>query len=273
MSRNVSGVYALPPGSLVANGDTSDQTDLNTPLTDLEADANVARPIVAGGTGATSASAARTNLGLAIGTDVQAYDADLSAIAGVSSNGLIARTGSGTASARTLTAGAAISITNGDGVSGNPTVAVSGLTTTQVDATTLVDSTDTIASNKSNTKWPTTQAVDDHIPVKLNASGAAPIYAARAWVDFNGVGSTTIKGSGNVSSVTYNAVGDYTINFTTAMSNANYAFSLNASSDGTSNTVIYSAKMISRTASAIRIWTLAANALADFPDVSVVIFR
>lgn len=273
MSRNVSGVYALPPGSLVVNGDTSDQTDLNTPLTDLEADANVARPIVAGGTGATSASAARTNLGLAIGTDVQAYDADLSAVAGVSSNGLIARTGSGTAAARTLTAGSAISITNGDGVSGNPTVAVSGLTTTQVDATTLVDSTDTIASNKSNTKWPTTQAVDDHIPVKLNASGSAPIYASRAWVDFNGVGSTTIKGSGNVSSVTYNAVGDYTINFTTAMSDANYAFSLNASSGGTSNTVIYSAKMISRTASAIRIWTLAANALADFPDVSVVIFR
>lgn len=53
----------------------------------------------------------------------QAADADLTAIAAISSNGLIARTGAGTAAARTLTAGsAAVSVTNGDGVSGNPTV-------------------------------------------------------------------------------------------------------------------------------------------------------
>ncbi len=64
MSRNGSGVYSLPAGSTVTNGDTSDATDINTPLQDLETDMNTARPVVAGGTGATSASAARTNLGL-----------------------------------------------------------------------------------------------------------------------------------------------------------------------------------------------------------------
>jgi len=64
MSRNGSGVYSLPAGSTVTNGDTSDATDLNTPLADIEADLNVARPIVAGGTGASSASAALVNLGL-----------------------------------------------------------------------------------------------------------------------------------------------------------------------------------------------------------------
>ena len=64
MARNGSGVYSLPAGSTVTNGDTSDATDLNTPLQDIEADLNTPRPVVAGGTGASSASAARTNLGI-----------------------------------------------------------------------------------------------------------------------------------------------------------------------------------------------------------------
>lgn len=54
----------------------------------------------------------------------QPLDADLTAIAAITSTGLLARTGSGSASTRTLTAGTGITITNGDGVSGNPTIAV-----------------------------------------------------------------------------------------------------------------------------------------------------
>lgn len=59
MSRNGSGVYSLPAGSTITNGDTSTADDLNIPLADLETDMNTARPIVAGGTGATSLSAAQ----------------------------------------------------------------------------------------------------------------------------------------------------------------------------------------------------------------------
>jgi hypothetical protein len=55
------------------------------------------------------------------------------------------------------------------------------------------------------------------------ATGAAPSYSARAWVNFNGTGTVAIRASGNVSSITDNGVGDYTVNFTTAMPDANYS--------------------------------------------------
>jgi len=62
MSRNGSGVYSLPAGSTAVTGDVAAASVHNTPLTDLETDMNTARPVVAGGTGATSRTAARQNL-------------------------------------------------------------------------------------------------------------------------------------------------------------------------------------------------------------------
>jgi hypothetical protein len=52
---------------------------------------------------------------------------------------------------------------------------------------------------------------------------SATAYGCRAWVSFNGTGTVAIRGSGNVTSITDNGVGDYTVNFTTAMPDANYA--------------------------------------------------
>lgn len=46
--------------------------------------------------------------------------------------------------------------------------------------------------------------------------------SAKAWVNFNGVTSTSILASYNVSSVTRNSTGDYTVNFTNALTDANY---------------------------------------------------
>jgi hypothetical protein len=46
---------------------------------------------------------------------------------------------------------------------------------------------------------------------------------AKAWVNFNGTGTPAIRGSFNVSSITDNGTGNYTINFTTAMPNANFS--------------------------------------------------
>ena len=61
--------------------------------------------------------------------------------------------------------------------------------------------------------------------LKFNSGygSVATAYGCRAWVNFNGTGAVAIRASGNVSSITDNGTGDYTVNFTTAMSDANYA--------------------------------------------------
>jgi hypothetical protein len=62
------------------------------------------------------------------------------------------------------------------------------------------------------------------------ASGSAPSYSARAWVNFNGQGTVAINASGNVSSITDNGVGRYQVNFTTNMQDINYC--INTSTSG-----------------------------------------
>jgi len=64
MARNGSGVYSKPSGTTAVTSTPISSSDFNTLADDLAADNNVARPVVAGGTGATSASAARTALGV-----------------------------------------------------------------------------------------------------------------------------------------------------------------------------------------------------------------
>ena len=60
-------------------------------------------------------------------------------------------------------------------------------------------------------------------------------YKCRAWVNFNGTGTVAIRASGNVSSITDNGTGDYTVNFTTAMPDTNYSVSGTATRDITNN--------------------------------------
>jgi hypothetical protein len=57
----------------------------------------------------------------------------------------------------------------------------------------------------------------------------ATAYGCRAWVNFNGTGTVAIRASGNVTSITDNNTGDYTVNFTTAMPDINYSYNVSPS--------------------------------------------
>ena len=85
----------------------------------------------------------------------------------------------------------------------------------------------TAGAATNTTQLATTAYTRTAIPNVMNAAGSAPIYACRAWVNFNGTGTVAIRASGNVSSITDNGEGDYTVNFTIAMEDANYAATAN----------------------------------------------
>jgi hypothetical protein len=81
--------------------------------------------IVDGGTGSTTASAARTALGLTIGTNVQAWGSQLDTFSAYNTNGIFVQTAAGTYTGRTITGTSnQISVSNGSGVGGNPTISL-----------------------------------------------------------------------------------------------------------------------------------------------------
>jgi len=67
-----------------------------------------------------------------------------------------------------------------------------------------------------------TEDASGNLAFNSGYGSSAVAYGCRAWVNFNGTGTVAIRASGNVSSITDNGTGDYTINFTTALVDANY---------------------------------------------------
>jgi hypothetical protein len=95
-----------------------------------------------------------------------------------------------------------------------------------------------------------------------------------AWVNFNGTGTVAIRASYNVSSITDNGTGDYTVNFTNALADANYAWSGSATNAANSNIVMGQNSPTAPTASALRINTAQAGvSIADMEYVSISVFR
>lgn len=154
-----------------------------------------------------------------------------------------------------------------DGVTSNIQTQLDGkaATTTQDQATweAGTSTTETIVSPAK-----VKAAIDDLVPALFNASGSAPLYACRAWVNFNGTGTVAIRASGNVSSITDNGTGDYTVNFATAMPDANYA------SAAWSSGAALDDSATAKTTSALRFNVYSfASVKIDAVVVSVAIFR
>jgi hypothetical protein len=148
---------------------------------------------------------------------------------------------------------------------GNPAGAVVGTTDTQ-----------TLTNKSIAATQLTGNIAAARITDALNASGSAPVYACRAWVNFDGTTSPgTIRASGNVSSVTRNNTGDYTVNFTTAMPDANYSAVASSGRPGVVNTYPIVPFSGGPTANALRMATFASGTsnITDSAFVSVSIFR
>ena len=113
-------------------------------------------------------------------------------------------------------------------------------------------------------------------PASLStASGSAPSYSARAWVCFNGTGTPSIKASGNVSSIGDRGTGAYTVNFTTNMPDANYAWSgAGRDNDNAGDLVIGQRSDATKSTSQIQIEVVNSDANNfDSADVNVVFVR
>lgn len=234
MPRDGSGVYATPSGTNATSLTSIASAAYNAFLADLVSDLNAPRPISAGGTGSNTQAGAQTALGLAIGVNVQAFNARLASMAGLAPvTGQIAYFTGTTAMALADTAAYGRSLWS---------VANEAAFKALVNLEAGVDyqAFDSNLSALSGASW-----IQGDLPyrgsstfsrlpkgtagnsLRMNAGAVAPEwvqdYPVKAWGNFSGVSGITIRASGNVGSIVRNSVGSYSVFFTVALGDANYA--------------------------------------------------
>lgn len=265
------------------------------PVIDLTSDVTGILPIANGGTGSSSttycnlASNVTGTLPLARGgtgaslTDPNAdrilfWDDSAGAVTYLSAGSGLAISGttlSATGSGGTVTSVSGTGTASGLTLSG--TVTTSGSLTLSGTVNSLAAG--TYAISISGSAGSATSATSATTATKLStAGGSAASYSARGWVNFNGSASPgTIRASGNVSSVTSNGSGEYTVNLTTALSDVNYAtigFCREDNSGSQSGTVVCTGARTAQTTSATRVKSILNNGDgAAANEIFVAVFR
>lgn len=116
-----------------------------------------------------------------------------------------------------------------------------------------------------------TTTIADELDTESTAVTNVINGSAKAWVNFNGTGAVAIRGSFNVDSITDNGTGDYTVNFSSNFSNANWSISGFAGA-GTSNAAVGALQVgtnFSQSTSSIRVQTIFEGG-ADLTDMAYV---
>jgi hypothetical protein len=125
----------------------------------------------------------------------------------------------------------------------------------------------------------TAMTIDPSGNLQFNSGygSAATAYGCRAWVNFNGTGTVAIRASGNVTSITDNGTGDYTVNITTAITDANYSIAVSgAQSTNETNRGLGEVIPGDITTSSFRLRTgyhIGSQAATDYAIVNAVVIR
>jgi len=119
----------------------------------------------------------------------------------------------------------------------------------------------------------TRMVVDSSGNLQFNSGygSAATAYGCRAWVNFNGTGTVAIRASGNVSSITDNGTGNYTVNFTTAMPDVNYSAVVGNGNNAVDNASANVTNITS--ASSVPVIHYEANTVRDVAQLFLSVFR
>ena len=158
------------------------------------------------------------------------------------------------------------------GATGTGTVTLLAPSTSTDRTLTLPDSTGTVATNEAIAAAGYTTSAG--VLTQFNVTGAAPVYACRAWVNFNGTGTVAIRASGNVSSITDHGTGQYTVNFTTALPDADYSANITGGEGGFMCRTADDITARTTTTLRMRLFSDGANnTLADSAFVQVNVFR
>jgi hypothetical protein len=346
MPRDGSGVYSKPAGTTASPNTTIESAKYNAFADDLVTDANAARPLTAGGTGATTKQGAVDAL---FDGTTRVDDDNFKIVSNADSTKVVVFDLSGltTANTRTITvpnASGKMALTRdlrgqlfGLTLTNNATDATNDIDVAAGDAATdatapvlmtlsstftkrldaawavgtgnggldtgsvangtyyvfLIQRSDTLGTDvlfSTSSTSPTMPTSYDRkrligsvvrasaangIPIsytkpEFRMPGSAPAFAARAWGVFVGGSSPTIGGSGNVASITYNSTGSFTVNFTTAMPDTNYAVILTVDR---SSSISFAAQVVTRTTGGFTIRTYDGSSFSNVDFVHFAVFR